>query len=123
VPDLLAALSIPQLLDSLAIRVNGPRSWHDHFVMSWNITDHNAIYIMELRNGVLNHKTADAPAAGSPVFTLTKAVLTGMLIGMVDPKKAVADGLLKIEGDDGSKLATLVSYLDAPNPAFNIIEP
>jgi alkyl sulfatase BDS1-like metallo-beta-lactamase superfamily hydrolase len=121
-PDIVAALSIPQLLDTVAIRINGPRAWSDHFFLSWNITDHKAIYVMELRNGVLNHKTADAPAKGSPVFTLTKNVLTGLLTGMVDPEKAVADGLLKIEGD-GSKLATLLSYVDAPNPKFNIIEP
>ena len=37
--DLLAVLTVDQLFDSVKIRVNGPRSWHEHVVIDWVLTD------------------------------------------------------------------------------------
>ena len=37
--DLIGALTVPQVFDSIAIRIDGPRAWNEHLVLSWVITD------------------------------------------------------------------------------------
>ncbi|KAI9007854.1 beta-lactamase-like protein [Hyaloraphidium curvatum] len=121
-PDIFRALTIPQLFDSVAIRVDGPRAWDLRLKLSWVITDEKKVYVMELRNGVLNHKTAPAPAEGSTVFTLSREVLGGPFTRQLELEKAAKDGLVKIEGDAGV-LAKLVAVLQAPDPNFAIVTP
>jgi alkyl sulfatase BDS1-like metallo-beta-lactamase superfamily hydrolase len=38
-PDLLGALTVPQVFDSVAIRIDGPRAWDEHLLLSWVISD------------------------------------------------------------------------------------
>jgi alkyl sulfatase BDS1-like metallo-beta-lactamase superfamily hydrolase len=68
-PDIAYALSVSQVFDSIAVRIDGPRAWDEHIVTAWTITDEDTTYVTELRNGVLHHRTvAEAPAVspGSP---------------------------------------------------------
>jgi alkyl sulfatase BDS1-like metallo-beta-lactamase superfamily hydrolase len=59
VPDLgagmAAALTVEQLFDSVAIRVNGPKAWSEHLTIDWHFTDLGERYRMALSNGVLVH--------------------------------------------------------------------
>ena len=38
-PDMVGALTVDQLFDSLAIRVNGPKAWDEHLTIDWVFTD------------------------------------------------------------------------------------
>ena len=49
----MAALSIDQLFDSIAIRVNGPRAWDEHLSVDWAFSDLGQTYRTTLENGVL----------------------------------------------------------------------
>ena len=77
--DLIGALTVPQVFDTLAVRIDGPRAWNEHLVLSWVITDVGATYVTELRNGTLNHRTVDAPAPATTTFTLTRPALIGLV--------------------------------------------
>jgi alkyl sulfatase BDS1-like metallo-beta-lactamase superfamily hydrolase len=59
VPDLgagmAAALTVEQLFDSVAIRVNGPKAWSETMTIDWHFTDLGERYRMSLSNGVLVH--------------------------------------------------------------------
>ena len=52
VPDLeagmAAALTVEQLFDSVAIRVNGPKAWSEHLTIDWHRTDLGERYRMTL---------------------------------------------------------------------------
>ena len=72
-PDLMAALTVDQVFDSIAIRVDGPKAWDEHVVLSWVITDTDTTHAMELRNGVLSHRTVPEPVPGSTTFILSRA--------------------------------------------------
>jgi alkyl sulfatase BDS1-like metallo-beta-lactamase superfamily hydrolase len=96
--DVIGALSVPQVFDSIAIRVDGPRAWHEQVVISWIISDEVKTYVTELRNGVLNYRILDAPSAGTTVFTLRRALI-GLMTGSVDLANAMADGTIKVAGD------------------------
>jgi alkyl sulfatase BDS1-like metallo-beta-lactamase superfamily hydrolase len=50
-----AALTVEQLFDSVAIRVNGPKAWSETVTIDWNFTDLGERYRMSLANGVLVH--------------------------------------------------------------------
>ncbi|MEV7994970.1 alkyl sulfatase dimerization domain-containing protein [Streptomyces sp. NPDC086077] len=69
-PDLLAALTLEQLVDSLAIRVDGPRAWDADITVRFDLTDGEPA-TPRLRNGVLPHTTGTGPAATDPEVTIT----------------------------------------------------
>src|SRR5262249_46036864 len=50
-----AALTITQLFDSVAIRIDGKRAWDTTASIRWHFTDRNETYRMELSNGALIH--------------------------------------------------------------------
>jgi linear primary-alkylsulfatase len=76
-----AALTVEQLFDSVAIRVNGPKAWSEHLTIDWHFSDLDQRYRMSLSNGVLVHYPNPGPGDADLAFTLTKAQLLGMLAG------------------------------------------
>ncbi|MFJ6568845.1 alkyl/aryl-sulfatase [Streptomyces sp. NPDC091292] len=114
-----SALSVGQLFDSLAIRVNGPRAWDLSLNIGWNLTDLGETYRTTLRNGVLVHTRTTAPADDAHlVLTLTKARL-GELFAAGD---AASLGGIEHTGDLEA-LESLMSVLDTPDPDFAIVTP
>jgi alkyl sulfatase BDS1-like metallo-beta-lactamase superfamily hydrolase len=75
--DLLRALTVPQIFDSVAVRVYGPRAWDRHITIAWVFTDEDAIHVTELRNGALNHRPVAAAPPGITTFRLTRPGLAG----------------------------------------------
>ena len=121
-PDLFGALTIGQIFDSLAIRIDGPKAWDLHLVISWVFTDVSVTYVTELRNGALNHRTTDAPAAGSTTFTLTRLALGGLVAGVLTLPDALQSGAVSVDGDP-SVLGTLVGVMAEVDRAFAIVTP
>ncbi|MDM7490157.1 alkyl sulfatase dimerization domain-containing protein [Rhodococcus sp. CSLK01-03] len=120
--DFLDALTVPQLFDSLAVRVDGPRAWDLQLVITWVLTDLGTTYLTELRHGVLNHRTVPEPPSGSTVFTLTRHTLIGALTGQLDAAAALADGTIAVTGDP-TVVGRLVEVLAPVDPDFAIVTP
>jgi len=121
-PDLFGALTIGQIFDSLAIRIDGPKAWDLHLVISWVFTDVNVTYVTELRNGALNHRTTTAPAADSTTFTLTRLSLGGLVAGAISLPDALQSGAVTVVGDP-SVLGTLVGVMGEVDRSFAIVTP
>ncbi len=111
-----AALSVEQLFDTLAIRVNGPRAAGESFVIRWNFTDTGEAVRLTLSNGALiqthNPKTITNPDL---TLSLTKHQLLGLLAGHG------LDGIDHI--GDADVLNRLLSQLDTPDRGFPIVTP
>ncbi|MCX5358997.1 MBL fold metallo-hydrolase [Streptomyces sp. NBC_00124] len=122
-PDLLAALSLDQLLDALAIRVDGPRSWNADITVRWNVADGDRV-TLRLCNGVLTHVTGTGPAAADPdvEISLTEADLRAVLLGIVSPADLAARSGVKVSGDVG-RLTELLGHLRDPDPDFAVVTP
>ena len=120
--DLVAALTASQLFDSIAIRLDGPKAWDARLRISWVITDAGTTHVTELRNGVLNHRTADVPHPDSTTFSLTGPALTGIVTGTLDLHAAIRDGTVTVDGDP-AVLQQLVDLLAPVDPDFAIITP
>ena len=110
------ALTVEQLFDTLAIRIDGPKAAEHSIVIDWHFTDGNGRVRLSLSNGAL----IQTPEPRSKVeadltLTLTKMQLLGLMAGQ---------GLGDIEqsGDTGV-LQTLLGLLDTPDPVFAIVTP
>ena len=120
--DLINALSVDQMLDTIAIRIDGPKAWHEHIVLSFVVTDTDTTHIAELRNGVMHHRVADAPDPNGTTFTLSRPTFLGLILRRVDMAKAVGDGTVRVDGDP-TVLGRLVGLLAPVDPGFAIVTP
>jgi len=114
--DIIGALSIRQLFDSVAIRVNGPKAWDSHITIDWVFTDLGRTIRTELTNGVLiqvdNPKTSGVDLA----VTLTKPQLLGLLGGAITLDDVATEG-------DTAVVERLLSFLDPSSSDFPIVTP
>ena len=115
--DLIGALTVPQVFDSLGIRIDGPRAWDEHLTIAWTITDTGTTHLTELRNGVLSHRTVATTPTGTTRFTLTRRALIALVTGTLDLQSALSDGTVGVDGNP-SVLATLVGHLAPVDPNF-----
>ncbi|WP_326794303.1 MBL fold metallo-hydrolase [Streptomyces sp. NBC_01808] len=115
--SMMAALSVEQLLDSVAIVVDGPRAWDLRLTLDWHVTDLGEHHRATLSHGALTHHHLDGhPAEPADVsLTLTKAQLLALLAGE-DPEDIEHTGDLGV-------LRTLLSVLDKPDPDFAVVTP
>ncbi|MFD4327019.1 alkyl/aryl-sulfatase [Nocardioides sp. NPDC058538] len=116
---LLAALTVSQLLDSLAIRVDGPRAWDLDLRIDWHLTDHDDTpeggwWHTRLHNGVLVQRRDSLP---DPAAGLTLTLARRQLAGLLGTRSL--DGI-EHSGDLGV-LQRLLGVLEAPEPAFPIV--
>lgn len=119
--DVVAQLTPGQLFDALAVRVNGPRCWHEQIVLELDLSDTGARYRLELRNGVLTHTVASPGGRADAVLHLPAAALPRLAGGVADPAALTAAGVV-VDGDAGA-LGRLLAALDAPDPRFAIVTP
>ena len=115
-PELLSALTVEQVLDAVAIRIDGPKAWDEHLTVDWRFTDLDRTHRSVLRNGVLTHRVVPDGAPGADLtLTLTKPQLLGLLFG------GGLDGI-DTDGDVGV-LGRLVAVVELGDRNFPIVTP
>lgn len=114
--DMLMALSVDQLIDSVAIRVNGPKAWDVKLRMDWSLPALGKVWHLTLRHGVLTYRSDAKKDSGAGVtLTMSKSQLLALLGG-----KGLGD--IEVEGDV-SLLSDLLGVVDKPDPKFAIVTP
>ena len=63
--SLVSALTVEQLLDAIAIRINGPVAWDERLIIDWHFTDLGQTHRASLANGVLTHRTVGTGAVST----------------------------------------------------------
>ncbi|MFD4318700.1 alkyl/aryl-sulfatase [Streptomyces sp. NPDC058548] len=113
-PDMYLALTVGQIIDSLAVRVDGPKAWSLRIAMDWHIgADH---WHLRLANGLLTWTQDTRPAAEADLtLTMTKPQLIALLAGKG------TDGIAMT--GDRTVLPRLLSVLETPDPEFPIVTP
>ena len=119
-PDMLSALTVDQLLTSLATRLDGPRCQHESFALELRLKDLDCSYQLLLSNGVLIRRSEVLEGVSKmPVgftCTLTKAQLVRVL--------TKEGGLEELEQTgDPRYLEKLMSYIVDSTPGFAIVTP
>lgn len=118
-PELAMALTVGQIIDSLAIRIDGPRAWDTTLTMAWHLTDHDRTWHLALSNGALTYRTTAGAPPPAPAADLTLALDRPRLFGVLAGQGL--DGVT-VQGDPGT-LERLVALLDTPDPNFPIVTP
>jgi alkyl sulfatase BDS1-like metallo-beta-lactamase superfamily hydrolase len=121
-PDIVANLSVSQLLDAMAIRLDGPRAWEQHLRIDWVITSPDEEHAITIRNGVLSHRPRKHDPAADARLVVAREALNQLLLKTADIGELAESGRLRVEGD-GAKLGELLGLLDEPNPGFAIVTP
>jgi alkyl sulfatase BDS1-like metallo-beta-lactamase superfamily hydrolase len=120
-PEMAMALTVDQLIDSLAVRVNGPRAWDVSVAIDLVLTDEGRTWRLELSNGALIHRSrsTDRPAPGETPADLTLTLSKPQLLAVLAGKGL--DGVPTV--GDPSALAQLNGLLDTADPDFPIVTP
>jgi alkyl sulfatase BDS1-like metallo-beta-lactamase superfamily hydrolase len=121
-PDVLAQLSVEQILDAMAIRLNGKRASDAELTINWEVTDPDERHLLEVENGVLNHRRDHHHPEADATLIIERRALNEMLGKTADLAELAESGRLRVEGD-GVKLGELLGLLDEPNPGFAIVTP
>ncbi len=114
--EVLGALTVEQLLDAIAIRIDGPRAWDEQLTIDWRITDLGVTHRATLRNGVLSHRMVGEGTTGADLtLELAKGQMIGVLIG------APLDQI-RTEGDL-EVIGRLLAVVESPDRGFPIVTP
>ena len=121
-PDVLAHLTVSQLLDAMAIRLNGPRAAEQHLRIDWQVSDPNEQHAITVRNAVLRHKPGSHGNRADATLLVEREALNQLLLKTAEIGELAERGRLRVEGD-GVKLGELLGLLDEPDPGFAIVTP
>ena len=114
-PSMLAQLSPEQLLDAIAIKIDGPKAWDLHLSFAIVLTDHDRRFRITLRNGVLIY-LEDGAGDVELTLSLSKLRLLALLGGDSTSAGVATEG-------DASVLERLLGVIDPGDEAFAIVTP
>ncbi|HEY5816563.1 MAG TPA: alkyl sulfatase dimerization domain-containing protein [Solirubrobacterales bacterium] len=121
-PDVVANLSVDQLLDAMAIRLDGPRAWGCDLRIGWAISDPDEEHALTVRNGVLHHRPGRHDPAAEATLVVDRDGLNRLLLDPAQIGLLAESGRLRVEGE-AERLGELLGLLDEPDPAFPIVTP
>jgi len=120
--DVVAHLSVAQLLDAMAVRLDGPRAWDAELRIDWVIADPDEAHSIFVRHGVLRHRPGRHDPAAEAALLVDRKALDQLLLKTADVVELTESGRLRIEGD-GEKIGELLGLLEEPDPRFPIVTP
>ena len=120
--DLLGALSVEHVFDSLAVRVDGSKAADLSLTVAWHFTEPEGRYLMRLSNGVLSHRPGREGDEADATIRLARSALDDLLTNRVALDELLTSGRLVLEGDVAA-LGSLFGVLDRPDPGFAIVTP
>ncbi len=120
--DIVANLSVSQLLDAMAIRLDGPRAWDLQLRIDWVVTEPDEESAITIRNGVLRHRPGRHGADADATLVVAREALDQLVLKTADLAELAQSGKLRVEGD-GAKIGELLGLLEEPDPAFPIVTP
>ena len=122
-PDVLGGLSTSQLLDAIAVQIDGPRAGETKIAMRWSLPDTGEEFLVALENGVLRHRNGRPPQERvQATVTIERSALNELILGRAAPEQLLGSGRLKVEGD-ASALGQMMSLIDPPDRGFAIVTP
>jgi len=119
---LLANTPVERFLDSMTVRLDGPRADGKRMRFNFVFTDVGETHVLELDNAVLHHRRGEPVADADATVRLTRDLLIRLGIGEAGLKEVVMSDALEVEGSR-LKLLSFLSLLDKPDGRFPIVTP
>jgi alkyl sulfatase BDS1-like metallo-beta-lactamase superfamily hydrolase len=120
--DTIAALSLDQIFDFLAVRVDADKADGKRIRLRWHFTDTGQTYVLNLENSALTYLPGDESSAVDASLTLTRTTFNAILLKQTSFAKAFVTGGVSVRG---SPLAVLELFrtLDEFPAAFPVVTP
>ena len=122
-PDVLGGLSTSQLLDAIAVQIDGPRAGETKLAMRWSLPDTGEEFLAGARE-----RRAQAPRGRPPqeqvqaTVTIERSALDELILGRATPEELLGSGRLKVERRRRGA-GQLLSLVDPPDRGFAIVTP
>lgn len=120
--ELLAAISVRDLVDAMAVRLDGEAAADVDLSLSIKLTDSDDNWLLQVRNGVLHGFRNRSGADASALLVIAENDLKMMLTGLVGAPALIADDRLDLEGNPLT-LIRFARLFDSFDPNFNIVTP
>ncbi len=120
--DMINALTLSELFDALAVRLNGPEAAGKRTVANFHFSDSDSDYLVTLANGVLNHAVGKHASDADVNVKLTRRGFLGMAMAGVPVESLIESQTIQVDGDVDA-LVELIGLLDRFEFWFNIVTP
>ncbi|WP_374569731.1 alkyl/aryl-sulfatase [Phenylobacterium sp.] len=117
----LRGLPAERLLESLSVRLNGPKAGAEAIGFNLAFSDTGERFAVSVENAVLHHAQAKT-LPGAPTVTLSRNELVRLVIGETSLEASLAAGETTAEGS-AEPLEKLLSWLDRFDFWFQIVMP
>jgi len=121
-PDMIAALSVDNLLDYLAVRLNGPEAAGKNIALNLVFKDSGDKYLVTLKNGVLHHASGKQSIDAHATVTLSRQGFLALSMAAVPVASLIENKAIQIDGD-AKALNELIALLDDFEFWFDIVTP
>lgn len=118
--DLLSAATVENLLDSVAVRINGPKAEGMELTLMFIIPDTQQNYFLELSNSNLSYVLVTEPLEADTTLTISKSNLLRIMSGDVGVMELVKLGLGSIEGSV-LDLVSLLRLIDKNDKYYDMV--
>ena len=119
---LVHALTIEQVFDVLAVRVQSENVGGRRVLVNWRFTDIGEDWVLGLQNRTLHATRGRHAGDAAATITTTRAALVEVVGGRLALPEAVAGGAFRLDGDPDA-LRVLFGNLDVFHSGFAIVEP
>jgi alkyl sulfatase BDS1-like metallo-beta-lactamase superfamily hydrolase len=120
--DMINALTLSELFNALAVRLNGPGAAGKRTVVNFHFSDSDEDYLVTLANGVLNHAVGKRVSDADVNVELTRRAFLGMAMAGVPVEQLIESNTIQVDGDVDA-LVELIGLLDSFEFWFNIVTP
>jgi len=121
-PDSIAAMSIDTFLDYLGIRLNGPKAAGKQLTINVALSDTDEAFVLLLANGSLSHSIGRQEPDAGATLSMSRPVLSAVILGQVGFDAAIAAGDVTVEGDPAAA-QELLGLFDTFEFWFNVVTP
>jgi alkyl sulfatase BDS1-like metallo-beta-lactamase superfamily hydrolase len=121
-PATARSLRTGQLLDCLAVRMNGPAAEGKRLVLNLQLEDTSEHFVLNLENCALTHLSGNQDASADTTLTLDRPTLEDLVLQSTTIGEAIAAKKVRATGK-AAAFQQLMDLMDRYEHVFEIIEP
>ena len=118
--DLLGAATIENLLDSVAVRIDGREAEGESLTLNLVIPDRGETWFVELSNSNLSYVLVDETKSADTTLTVDMSDLLRLMTGNMPVTEIISLGASSIDGSPFT-LVTLIGLLEKSNAAYDMV--
>lgn len=120
--DVITSMPMENVLDFLAIAMNGMRAAEHPMSLNIQLTDTKENYLVQIKNGVLNYFPDKIGKDVAFTVALKRVDLNKLLMSQITPKDLIASKQMTLTGSVEA-VSVFRSLFDRFDPTFNIVVP